>query len=348
MVILTDLASRRNRRENFIVNRTNKEIGILLGAKTGGIQTTDFDRLSDHEDLRREAEERRLLYVAMTRARDFVIIPAYFVTPREITKEGDPWPGSLLQYLASKIPHPSELEGAAHLNGMHIFDTSTLNLQPGEAPTFRVTLDPDAPQGPESKIHSARLEQWNKDQADSAARFARGRDLKTATEEKEVFPGTEPTKGAIFGQLVHVILERMDWRNPEILDEIVSAEARTIGADPALAKRAAEMIRRTLASDLIARIVSADRYYKEVPFAFKENGTIVEGVIDVIFEEDDRIGIVDFKTDKVAKGDTERRAEIYRPQVETYRRAVTAACGKAPEEVILYFLHPMETVVVSP
>ena len=119
-----------------------------------------------------------------------------------------------------------------------------------------------------------------------------------------------------------------------------------MGTGPTMSKRAAEMVRSTLSSDLIGRITSADRYFKEVPFAFKDNGTIVEGVIDVLFEEEGRISIVDFKTDKVPTTGLERRGEGYKTQVETYRRAVTEACGRPPEEVILFFLHPMRAVTV--
>ncbi len=347
MVILTDLAGKRNKGETFVVDRRKGEIAIRVGNKQMGIQTTNYERLSDYEDLRREAEERRLLYVAMTRARDFVVIPAYFATPGEYPKAGDTKPKSLFHYLAQKIPQPGETRGAETLKGMRIFEGSSLDLEPKEPPLFRVPLDPDAPEPAEAEAMCDRLEKWKRRQADRIEWFARGRSLRTATEETEVLPVAGRSGGALFGQLVHRLLERIDWKHPAILEQVAAAEAPAIGADSAMVEEAVEMVRTALASDLMKRIIGADRYYKEVPFTFEDDGTIVEGVIDVLFEDTGKIGIVDFKTDRVPESKLAGKAEEYRPQVETYRRAVTAACGTPPDEVILFFLHPMESVTVS-
>jgi ATP-dependent helicase/nuclease subunit A len=66
-----------------------------------------------------------------------------------------------------------------------------------------------------------------------------------------------------------------------------------------------------------------------------------------VFEEDGEITVVDFKTDKVTRSELKERAEHYRSQVETYRQAITVTCGRAPREVILFFLHPMIAVTVD-
>jgi ATP-dependent helicase/nuclease subunit A len=113
-----------------------------------------------------------------------------------------------------------------------------------------------------------------------------------------------------------------------------------------MAASAVKTLEKTLKSDLIKRILASDRYYKEVPFAFDENGTIVEGKIDVLFEEKGEITVVDFKTDRVTTSELKERTEHYRPQVETYRQAIAATCGRPPKEVILFFLHPMIAVTV--
>jgi ATP-dependent helicase/nuclease subunit A len=341
VVILTDLASRRPGGERFIVDRRSKEIAISLGSKDHGMQTVNYADLSQYEDLRREAEERRMLYVAMTRARDLLVIPAYFT-------KGDPPPGSLLGYLAGKIPPPGTPDVKTKIKGMHVFDNSILDLQQPERPTFRIPIDPDAPESPEAEASYRRFKVWKEKRARTIENFNCGRNLRAATEEKDIPAGTGPGDGPVFGKIVHTILERVDWAKPDSLDEIASREAATEGADASMARRAADMVRQALASDLVRRITSADRYYKEVPFVFKEDGTIVEGVIDVLFEEDGGIGVVDFKTDNIPKSAVAERAETYRDQMETYRMAVSQACGRSPDEVILFFLHLMEAVVVPP
>jgi ATP-dependent helicase/nuclease subunit A len=348
MVILADLAGKRSRGETFVIDRRSGEIAIRIGSKLTGMQTTNYERLSDYEDLRREAEERRLLYVAMTRARDFIVIPAYFATQRELPKEGDATPQSLLYYLADWMPQPGQLRNRKTLDGMRVADASTLDLDPEEPPIFRVPLDPDAAESVTAEAMCRRLEEWKRRQVHRAEWFAGGRSLRTATGEKELVPAPGRSRGALFGQLVHRLLERTDWEQPDLLEELAAAEGQTLGVDAQMVEEAVETVRSALTSDLVKRIIKADRYYKEVPFAFRDDGAIVEGVIDVVFEEAGRIGIVDFKTDKVSKSRLADKTEEYRSQVETYRLALTAACGTPPDTAILFFLDPMTAVTVSP
>ena len=338
VVILADLAGRRSRGERFIVDRRNKNTAISLGARDHGIQTINYAGLSEYEDLRREAEERRMLYVAMTRARDLLVIPAYFT-------KGDPPAGSLLSYLVGKIPPPGTRE--AGMKDVHIFDGTDLDLHWPEPPPFRIAIDPDAPESPEAEAAHLKFEEWKRRRAAVIEHFGRGRSLRAATEGEEPITGAVRGDGALFGRVVHAVLEHADWSRPDTVDEIASREASLEGADADLADRATAIVKQVLSSDLVRRITSADRYYKEVPFAFKEDGTIVEGVIDVVFEESDTISVVDFKTDMVTEDALKERAEAYRNQMETYRAAVARACGKPPKEVILFFLHPMKAVTVS-
>jgi len=348
MVILADLAGKRNKGEKFVVDRRNNEIAIRIGPQKAGIQTMNYESLCEYEDLRREAEERRLLYVAMTRARDLVVIPAYFATPAEIPKPQEAKPKSLFHYLAPKIPAPGGAGEATTVEGMRIFESSALDLEPEEPPTFRIPVDPDVPGPAEADDVIGQIEDWKAGQAARVEWSARGRNLRTATEEKEAVPVGARTKGTLFGRLVHRLFESIEWESRTLLEETAALEARELGAEPAMTAKAVEMVRIALDSDLVKRIIRADRYFKEVPFTFKEEEGIVEGVIDVLFEEAGKVIIVDFKTDKVPKSKLADKVAEYRHQVETYRRAVTATCGTPPAEAILFFLHPMEAVVVSP
>jgi ATP-dependent helicase/nuclease subunit A len=85
-----------------------------------------------------------------------------------------------------------------------------------------------------------------------------------------------------------------------------------------------------------------------VPFAFKQDGTIVEGKIDVVFREGDGLCIVDFKTDRISKQDVKARAEQYRPQAAAYAAAIEAAAGVKPQEIIFYFVAIGEAVTLTP
>ncbi len=149
VVFLADLASNKSEREPFIADRRGADIAIQLGGIKKGIQTSNYPDLKTYELLRIEAEERRLLYVAMTRPRDMLVLPVYWVTPRERDKEtGRPREKSLLNYLADSIPLPSAAKPDALMKGMRLYPTSSLNLEPKEPPALRIKVTPEKPAAP--------------------------------------------------------------------------------------------------------------------------------------------------------------------------------------------------------
>jgi ATP-dependent helicase/nuclease subunit A len=80
---------------------------------------------------------------------------------------------------------------------------------------------------------------------------------------------------------------------------------------------------------------------RETPFAValpagEERGA-AEGRIDLLFEEDGEIVIVDFKTDAVTGDEIDARAGLYRNQALVYAWAACAATGMPVREVIFLF-----------
>jgi len=73
VVFLANLASERQRRQSFIPLRPQGTFQAAVGNfKTGG-----YDSALEQEKRKMEAEDRRLLYVAATRARDHLVIPLF-------------------------------------------------------------------------------------------------------------------------------------------------------------------------------------------------------------------------------------------------------------------------------
>jgi ATP-dependent exoDNAse (exonuclease V) beta subunit len=66
----------------------------------------------------------------------------------------------------------------------------------------------------------------------------------------------------------------------------------------------------------------------------------MEGVIDLIYRLDDRIWIVDYKTDDVAAEDVQTRVDRYRSQADSYSRAVASALGLPSLSFQFIFLRP--------
>ncbi len=65
---------------------------------------------------------------------------------------------------------------------------------------------------------------------------------------------------------------------------------------------------------------------------------MIRGRIDVLVQTDDGLEIVDYKSDDVNNETINTRAEIYRAQVEFYRKAVEAMQAGPVTKVHLVFL----------
>ena len=67
-------------------------------------------------------------------------------------------------------------------------------------------------------------------------------------------------------------------------------------------------------------------------------------VMNTNLETPDGITVIDFKSDRVTKDSMRMRAEVYRGQLQTYRRALERIFAKPVKETILWFLTVGEEV----
>lgn len=85
----------------------------------------------------------------------------------------------------------------------------------------------------------------------------------------------------------------------------------------------------------MGRVLASRRVLREVPVARLDGETFVEGFADLAFEESDGWVVMDYKTDHL-DDDGARLASRYRPQVEAYRDALSAA-GMNVKDAGLWF-----------
>jgi ATP-dependent helicase/nuclease subunit A len=147
--------------------------------------------------------------------------------------------------------------------------------------------------------------------------------------------------------MVHHLFEKMDWFQPGLVEKMAEIEGKDLGATGSMIKRAREMVKEAINSPLLQRLIKSGNYQKEVPFTCKENGTIFEGVMDVVFKEGDGLVALDFKTDLIKKDDLNSKIEHYKPQARLYSDAIKTIFGKTPKEITLFFLHIMEPVLIQ-
>jgi ATP-dependent helicase/nuclease subunit A len=146
--------------------------------------------------------------------------------------------------------------------------------------------------------------------------------------------------GAEFGQAVHEALARLAFE-PET-DAAVVADVRRQGA-----WEAADLLAGFLASGLYSEVRRAESRFTEVPFSFLLGDTLVEGRIDLLFCRGGQWSIADYKTHRLAAGEAERLAEHFRPQLELYALAAARGLGAAPAAVRALFLRTGEEIAVA-
>jgi ATP-dependent helicase/nuclease subunit A len=98
------------------------------------------------------------------------------------------------------------------------------------------------------------------------------------------------------------------------------------------------MVRQCLDHPLMERVKSAKRLFREVPFSVSLDGNLVEGKIDLLFEEEGGWVIVDYKTDDVSGEALEQRFQSYREQGLWYARAVRESAGCEVKEIAFFFV----------
>ena len=88
---------------------------------------------------------------------------------------------------------------------------------------------------------------------------------------------------------------------------------------------------------LLGRARQALRVWREVPLFFPEEGKLVEGIVDLVFEEADGLVVADYKTEAMAPGEEAARADRHAPQLRAYHRGLRDALGRVVKERFVIF-----------
>jgi ATP-dependent helicase/nuclease subunit A len=137
----------------------------------------------------------------------------------------------------------------------------------------------------------------------------------------------ERPSGRRFGALVHAVLATVNLdATADEISAVTQANARLIDAPPGETDAAVTIVRSTLKHPLIQRAARAQAVRRETPLQhYLEDGTLIEGVVDLAFQESttefNGWTVVDFKTDR----EIENAENQYRAQVAAYVEAVGIA-----------------------
>ena len=110
------------------------------------------------------------------------------------------------------------------------------------------------------------------------------------------------------------------------------------------ARRLAEVF---LQSPLGRRAARATRVAREFDFVMALEDLVVNGQVDLWFEEGGELVVADYKTDDVTAAEARHRARDYGLQLRLYALAVERVAGRAPDRAFLHFLRPNAMVEVD-
>ena len=160
----------------------------------------------------------------------------------------------------------------------------------------------------------------------------------TADAEVEVIElahAPERPSGPRFGSLVHAVLATVPLERPSAATPTAVLHGRVLGATDSEVTAAAAAVTSALRHPILERARAATSRgdcRREVPVALRdEDGTLIEGVVDLAFREDRRWTVVDFKTDKEL--DTE--LDVYRQQVALYAMMINKATGEPATPILM-------------
>jgi len=385
VVILADMTARLTPWDAS--RHVNAQRGICA-LRIGGWSPKD---LNDHRDLELRREQRegeRVAYVAATRARDLLVVPAV----------GDePYPDGWVAPLNGAIyPAETARRNAAPARHCPTFKSkdTVLERPEGDPATSRtvcpgehhfatgdqsysvvwwspepsiLNLEAEAPLGlrrddlivkdvaPETRARYQReYMSWRSSRDEAVARAQQASlTVITATEAAAKGVGAEfehvdvrvedlsgnsaREGGARFGTLVHALLADVpfDTADDGLVERLASAHGRVLGATSEEIDSAVTLVSHILQHPIFvdaARAARNERCYRETPVTLRmETGALVEGFVDLAFEVNGEMVVVDFKTDRELEG----ALETYRRQVQIYAYAIATATGLPARGVLM-------------
>jgi ATP-dependent helicase/nuclease subunit A len=287
-------------------------------------QTYGYQKAADREKEAQKAESVRLTYVAATRARDHLLLSLW---RKERFRSGnDP---------VTQAEAFSETLADGDLGAV-------LDLSAARMP---VEVPPAAVDQPEPAQHLARERAWEAERRrlieelgglriTSASGLAREADPDEDVEDEAIL--RRGRGGTNFGRAVHAVLQVLPLDSLAGLEELARAQAAAEG----IASRApavVEAVRRVAASAPLRAAVAAARLWREVPVGATEAGVVVEGFIDLLYEDAGGLRVVDYKTDNASAAKIERRFRHYRLQGGAYALLISLVTGRGVAGVDFVF-----------
>jgi ATP-dependent helicase/nuclease subunit A len=365
---------------------------ILLDQDMGfGPKYINFERKIEYNTIAKEAikiksktellsEEMRLLYVALTRAKEKIIITG---VEKDLQKALENKQKELDMYGgAQKIPLNLVKKSKTYLDWLeyvYLFNKEKNIIEFNKIVLENEKTKEENDNKKEKKIDvikdisKEQKEEVNKkltwkykyiestkiEGKTSVSAIAKYGEKNIQIVEKPKFmQNIEILNKAEIGTLMHLILQKLDFRenyNEKTLNDLIQ---KLIYLNIVTEKQSQYIDKKRLLeftkTELFKEIQNAKEIYKEQPFhmsVIDENtkeSILIQGIIDLYYiNQNNEIVLIDYKTDYVEKNNEQELIEKYKPQLKIYKKAIEEALNKNVEKVYIYSVYLNKEILVK-
>jgi ATP-dependent exoDNAse (exonuclease V) beta subunit len=384
VVCVADLGRRLppGRRELLLLGEDDGRVGLrLLTLASERVSAFAYDELATQEDEKAAQEERRLFYVAATRAQERLILSGGIDLEKPancpLAWLGEAFAPSVFTQLS---PNQTEYLSERHYQGGKVrvrcvLHTSTqpatqsadqdiplpidATLEPSSAEIAISSSHPDLHVQPKLNV-SLPNTSFSYSSLDSYRRCAYRYYLEHVlglSRQEVTKPALQRDNGRLTptkrGIVLHRLLEQLSFKRVVVPARSIVARAASecdVTLDDTTTRDIQAVIQGFVDSSLCERLVRARNVRQEVNFTFEVdtdfNPQIITGVIDVVADEPDRLLIVDYKSDRIDNISPDDLAARYILQRSVYALAGFHA-GASTVEVAYCFLESPNTPVLT-
>lgn len=372
VVILGDITRKFNRRSSSDVGIFDSELGIGLCSVSGDRENRSILQraMAGRENKRQNAEEMRLLYVAMTRAKERLILLG-------MKKKASAFADKLSRRLddiriMNADCYADWIFGAYFPKGKDL----PAALEGGGEVRLEIK-SPGGAAGSRAAMTEAEFEEWLQNAAFIDSRelsdrfdFSYGDPAVSSLPSKlsvtgltlrraevadipRFMQGERAFTGAEIGTLTHRLLQHISIRPHS--EETIKEELDALTKRGLFTEREAEAIRipsvtAFFGSEIGKRLITSPRVEREREFNLlmeasaltdsdSDEPILLQGVIDCCFMENGEWVLIDHKTTHVDPArDIKATAELYRRQLELYASALERLTGARVKEKYVYLL----------
>jgi ATP-dependent helicase/nuclease subunit A len=327
----------------------------LTGFHVGSFTDLAGVYIAEKNRLRAEEETKRVLYVAMTRAREHLIVSIGPSTKRAagnfVSMLDEALDDQISQAAQSTLVEigPARLEVELVEASLTAPGPATSKKKPTERKgNWQGYIDTWQRRG---QIYGAALK---------TPAFVTPSSLKRQEQELTEAAATTQrvaqrrTSAMLIGELAHRFLEGWDFDGDKKLlsgqlDRFLSTWLPREHREDAgrIGEELKTILERFLNSAVYAELSKAQILGREVPLLIPWNGQIMEGVIDLIYERKGLLYLADYKTDRIERKDLRLSAKPYRQQAEIYSEAARLSLKREVAAFKLIFLRLGEAVEVE-